>query len=140
MNRINNWQETLRLANEDLKRYDAAIAVSDDVGFYTIEIIINDERIVFAENYYEDELGESVNDAWVHARLRAQEKKHIDLSKQFPVVTIDREELKTYGLDFDVSDKTMEEIASLMSEWFDDLFEDALLSCARQAGVKRVQQ
>lgn len=56
----------------------------------------------------------------------------------FPVVEIDRSELETYGFTSDVSDETMEEIARNMSEWFDYLYEDALIACAIEAGVKRV--
>lgn len=63
----------------------------------------------------------------------ADYKKHV-----FPVVEIDRDELRAYGYDSDQPDSVMEEIARRMSEWFDDIYESALISCAKAAGVKSI--
>ena len=60
---------------------------------------------------------------------------NMDKNKSFVVMSIDREELDVYGLDSNVSDETMQEIARNMQEWFDDSYADALVGCARQAGV-----
>lgn len=56
----------------------------------------------------------------------------------FDVVTIDRDELRAYGYESEQPDSVMEEIAGRMSEWFDDIYEDALISCAKSVGVKPV--
>lgn len=63
----------------------------------------------------------------------ADYKKHV-----FPVVEIDRDELRAYGYESEQPDSVMEEIARRMSEWFDDIYEDALISCAKAAGVKSI--
>lgn len=63
----------------------------------------------------------------------ADYKKHV-----FPVVEIDRDELRAYGYESEQPDSVMEDIARRMSEWFDDIYEDALLSCVRAAGVKPI--
>ena len=44
---------------------------------------------------------------------------NMDKNKSFVVMSIDREELDVYGLDSNVSDETMQEIARNMQEWFD---------------------
>lgn len=78
MNRINDWQELLRLANEDLSPRGIAIKVEDDEGRYSVYI----DGIPFAENYYEDELSECVNDAWAHARLIAHDREMKQIAKK----------------------------------------------------------
>lgn len=71
MNRTDNWQEILRLANEDLSPRGIAIKVENDEGSYSVFI----DGIPYAENYYEDELSDCVNDAWAHARIIAHERE-----------------------------------------------------------------
>ena len=65
----NDWQGLLKLANEELKQGGVQIDVSatDDGGY---DVIINNNGITetYASGYYEHELGELVDDAWVHAR------------------------------------------------------------------------
>lgn len=141
MNRTDNWQETLRLANEDLEKNGIAIKVENDEGNYSVFI----DGIPYAENYYEDELSDCVNDAWAHARIIAHEReiKRIlreqeEWGRAFPVVTIDREELRNYGFDCNQPDAVMEEIARNMGEMFDDSYADALIKCATDAGVKNL--
>lgn len=60
----------------------------------------------------------------------------MEKNESFVVMSIDREELDVYGLNSNVSDDTMKEIARNMQEWFDDTYADALVECARQAGVE----
>ena len=74
MNRINNWKDLLKLANEDLKKYNMSLVLKEDDCAYSL-IIVGPGKIdkyCFAENCYEDELGELINDAWAHARTKAE--------------------------------------------------------------------
>lgn len=73
-NKINNWQELLKLANEDLAKYECKITLEEFDGSYTIyiESTATDKWEAFAEGYYEDELGDLINDAWSHARAKAK--------------------------------------------------------------------
>ena len=74
-NRVNNWEQLLELANKDLKKYGVELNVLlvDDTGDYDLHIFYGTTDI-FAQNYYEDELGELVNDAWAHARAKVKAK------------------------------------------------------------------
>ena len=69
----------LLLANKDIEKYDKEIQLfENEEGFYELEILTlrKDGSIAysvpFAENYYEHELAECINDAWAH--IRAEEK------------------------------------------------------------------
>lgn len=141
MNRINDWHELLRLANEDLSPHGIAIRVKQEDGCFSV--LIGD--IPFAENYYEDELSECINDAWAHARIIAHDREMKRLiqqqkewSRAFPVITIDRDELLAYGFDGNQPDSVMEQIARNMGEFFDDSYADALIKCAADAGVRKL--
>lgn len=143
MNRYNDWQGLLKRANESLAENNTRIEVLDEDFVYSVDIIVDDKRINFADNYFEDELCDVINDAWVHARniVRDSDKKRLLREQEkwahaFPVVTIDRNELRSYGLDGDQPDSVMEEIARNMSEWFDNDYSEALIVCATNAGVK----
>lgn len=72
-NRVNNWRELLKLANEDLKKYNAEIGVYDHDGEFSVTIVVNGVEEEYADGYYEEELGDLINDAWAHARAK---KKH----------------------------------------------------------------
>ena len=70
------------MANEDLKQYGMEIIVRPDGpgmevddDYHTVFIKDGDEEEVFADNYYEHELGEVVNEAWAHARAKAKAKQ-----------------------------------------------------------------
>ena len=66
MNRHNDWENLLRISNEDLKKtgYSIDIVQSED-GFYNCEIWKDGKRVeVYAENYFEDELSDLVHDAF----------------------------------------------------------------------------
>ena len=74
-NRVNNWKELLKLANEDLAKQHLQIKLEEFDGTYTLYIDNPDGTTdIFAENYYEDELAELVNDAWAHARAKVKAK------------------------------------------------------------------
>ena len=71
-NRVNNWQELLKLANKNLKKYKIEISASliDADGTYDVLIDNNGITETYASGYYEDELGDLINDAWSHALTR----------------------------------------------------------------------
>lgn len=76
-NRINNWEQLLELANEDLKKYgvEMKVLLVEDTDDYDLHIVYPDGTTdIFAQNYYVDELGDLVNDAWAHARAKVKAK------------------------------------------------------------------
>ena len=73
-NKVNNWKELLKMANEDLKKHDAEIGVYDYDDVYSVTIVVNGVEEEYADNYYEDELQDLINDAWAHARAKAKVK------------------------------------------------------------------
>lgn len=76
-NKVNNWEQLLELANKDLKKYGVELKVLlvEDTDNYDLHIVYPDGTTdIFAQNYYEDELGELVNDAWTHARAKVKAK------------------------------------------------------------------
>lgn len=76
-NRVNNWEQLVELANKDLKKYGVELKVIhvDETADYDLHISYPDGTTdIFAQNYYEDELGELVNDAWAHARAKVKAK------------------------------------------------------------------
>ena len=85
-NRVNDWQGLINLANEDLKQYGAMLLHHEDEedGTFSLDILYGvdpndvtkyEECDTYAENYYEDEMSELVNEAWSHARAKAKERK-----------------------------------------------------------------
>jgi hypothetical protein len=76
-NRVNNWRKLLNLANKDLNPQKVRInANSNSDGTYSVEIVYNGKAECYAEGYYEDELGDLINDAWAHAK--AKEKSNVE--------------------------------------------------------------
>ena len=71
-NRVNNWRELLDLANKDLKKYNAEIGVYDHDGEFSVTVVVNGEEREFADGYYEDELGDLINDAWAHVKAKVK--------------------------------------------------------------------
>ena len=65
-NRYNNWKQLLEYANEELEKTGYSILlVEPEEGFYNCEIWKNGKKErTYAENFYEDELADLVNDAW----------------------------------------------------------------------------
>ena len=71
MNRRKEWKKLLSLANDDLKQYGYEIKMTDyyEDGCYTCEIFKDGVSVdVYAENFYEDELDELVNEAWHYVK------------------------------------------------------------------------
>jgi hypothetical protein len=75
MNRYNDWENLLRISNEDLEKTGYSIdIVQPEDGYYNCEIWKDGKRVeVYAENYFEDELSDLVSDAfhYVFAKTRA---------------------------------------------------------------------
>lgn len=72
-NKVNNWEELLKLANKELIQQEVYIAVdSNGDGTYSVEIVDNDKAECYADGYYEDELGDLINDAWAHAKAKVK--------------------------------------------------------------------
>ncbi len=88
-NRCNDWQELLKLANKDLEKCGTALHVTKDDVDGTFSLTIHFSKVNakgkeiwfmndhFAENYYEDEMSALINDAWVHAKVKAKEVFHL---------------------------------------------------------------
>ena len=73
MNRRNDWENLLRIFNEDLEKTGYSIdIVQPEDGFYNCEIWKDGKRVeVYAENYYEDELSGLVDDAFHYVFAKA---------------------------------------------------------------------
>lgn len=85
-NKVNNWKELLRLANEDLKKFNAELGVYEEDGEFSITIVIGDEETEYASGYYEDELSDLINDAWAHASAKSKSKKQTEIVAQRPAI------------------------------------------------------
>jgi len=72
MNRYNDWQGLLKMANEDLDKFGySLLIVEPEEGFYNCEIRKDGELVeTYAENYYEDELSDLITDAWHDTKLK----------------------------------------------------------------------
>ena len=82
MNTKKEWEELLELANEDLKKYNIWMKISEEDGFFTLYLVQGGRQpYTFAENYYEDELCELINDAWAHARAKGKHEKRQEENK-----------------------------------------------------------
>ena len=71
MNSRKEWQNLLKLANEDLKQYGYRLSVNDDEdeGFFSCIIYKGNKEVdIYAENFYENELDELVNEAWHYVK------------------------------------------------------------------------
>ena len=69
MNRHNDWENLLRIANEDLEKKGYSLLLTEDSeGYYSCEVWKNGKKLeVYAENYWEDELSDLITEAWHHA-------------------------------------------------------------------------
>lgn len=56
MNKRNNWQETLKTANESLKQFNISLKVTEEDGAYALDIVYPDNVEHYASGYFEDEL------------------------------------------------------------------------------------
>ena len=76
MNRYNDWENLLSYANEELKEFGYQIRLSCKDGFYNCNIYKGKKKVeTYAENYYEDELSELINDAWHYVNITYKPKK-----------------------------------------------------------------
>ena len=68
MNKCNDWENLLRISNEDLEKTGYSLRiVEDEDGYYSCEVWKNGKFIdVYAENYWEDELSDLITDAFNH--------------------------------------------------------------------------
>ena len=68
MNKCNDWENLLRIFNEDLKKTGYSLRiVEDDEGYYSCEVWKGGKFVdVYAENYWEDELSDLITDATHH--------------------------------------------------------------------------
>lgn len=66
MNRYNDWQGLLKMANEDLEKFGYSLLLTEDEeGYYNLEVWKNGEFFdIYAENYWEDELTDLLTEAW----------------------------------------------------------------------------
>ena len=70
MNRRNNWQDLLTITNEDLSKKKVCIVITDPEGegFYRCDILKDGVEVeTYAENYYENELTNLIDDAFHYA-------------------------------------------------------------------------
>ena len=69
MNIRNDWENLLRIFNEDLEKTGYSIKITDynNDGYYICEILKDGVSYeVYAENFYEDELSDLITDAHHH--------------------------------------------------------------------------
>ena len=80
----NNWQEMLKLANDDLKPHNTTICVdqNEDDGYYSISILYgvdfdtakHEKYEMFADTLFESELSDCVTGAWHYALQEIRKK------------------------------------------------------------------
>lgn len=70
MDKKKGWEWFLEMVNKNLTPLGLGIEVKREDGAFSVEIIDGNERECFAENFYEEELGDLINDAWAHARAK----------------------------------------------------------------------
>ena len=70
MNRYNDWENLLRISNEDLEKTGYSLRiVADEDGYYSCEVWKDGKFVdTYAENYWEDELSDLITDAFHHIR------------------------------------------------------------------------
>lgn len=88
--RVKSWKSLLKLANKDLENCGTELSVhkTDDYSFYVIisftkvsakgiqQWQVND-HFREGEVVYEEDLADLINDAWVHAKVKAKEVYHL---------------------------------------------------------------
>ena len=116
-NKVNNWQELLKLANEDLKKYNAEIGVYDHDGEFSVTVVVNGEEREFADGYYEDELGDLINDAWAHARAKVKPHVAYRVSAYYDMnVSVEEEILIEI---YETEELAKQRVAQLIKKWKD---------------------
>lgn len=78
----NPYQQTLELANNDLKAYNTMLSLyQDEDGNYSIDIVYGTECETYAENNFENELDNLIIEAWHYALEKVNPQK-----KMFAIV------------------------------------------------------
>jgi len=76
MNKHNDWENLLKYANEDLATIGCELKIYEEDGCYSCDIWKDGKALeIYAENYYEDELSDLVNDAWHDVKEKYTPKK-----------------------------------------------------------------
>ena len=70
MNKCNDWENLLRISNEDLEKSGYSLLITEDEeGYFSCEIRKDGTLVeIYAENYYEDELSDLITDAFHHVK------------------------------------------------------------------------
>ena len=116
-NRVNNWRELLDLANKDLKKYNAEIGVYDHDGEFSVTVVVNGEEREFADGYYEDELGDLINDAWAHVKAKVKPQMAYRVTAYYDMNISAEEEIliEVYATE----ELAKQRVAQLIKKWKD---------------------
>ena len=120
-NKVNNWKELLKLANEDLKAYGCQISVyktEDSEDFWQVDIdVIGMPTVCFAENYNEDELSECINDAWAHAKAKVKPQMAYRVTAYYDMNISTEEEILIEI--YETEELAKRRVAQLIKKWKD---------------------
>lgn len=98
MEKNNNWSDLLLMANKDLQKTGMEIEVVKNIDdYYTINIKDGENTSCFADNYFEDDLLEVINDAWANARIKGQENNRPETLYIVTHVTVSSSEPNANG-------------------------------------------
>lgn len=76
MNRRNDWESLLQIANEAVSEHNCEIIVKKNKDrFYSVSIKHGNDVEEFADNYLEDELSGCIHDAWSIISKRGNNNK-----------------------------------------------------------------
>ena len=81
MNRRNDWEGLLAYVNEDLGKYGKRLEVFEDGGCYGVNIVDHGKATMYADNYFEDEMENLINDAWAEARTSREDEVNEKIRK-----------------------------------------------------------
>ena len=115
-NKVNNWKEVLDLANKDLIQQQVYIDVSSNGdGTYNIAIVDNSKAECYAEGYYEDKLGDCINDAWAHAKAKVKPQMAYRVSAYYDLGAEDEILIEIY----ENEELAKQRVAQLINKWKD---------------------
>lgn len=120
MNKCNDWENLLRISNEDLKKTGYSLhIVEDNEGFYSCEIWKDEKFIaVYADNFYEDELSDLITDAFryiVDTYILKKEEKGAGIAVKRTTITPEdikraKQVLIDNGIEEDEADSVLQAI------------------------------
>ena len=64
MERTKEWQSLLKHANKELKKYGIELIIHEEERYYSMNIQFPGHIVNYAENFFEDELYDLINEAW----------------------------------------------------------------------------